>query len=32
MGQTNTVGSRFTSGLRSQIFGFKSNRRKKSTI
>ena len=28
----NTVGSRFTTGLRSRIFGCKSNRRKTSTI
>ena len=27
-----TVGSRFTKGLRSRIFGCKSNRRKTSTI
>jgi len=29
---TNTVQSRFTAGLRSRIFGCKSNRRKTSTI
>ena len=28
----NTVGSRFTAGLRSRIFGCKSNRRKTSTV
>ena len=28
----NTVGSRFTTGLRSRIFGCKSNRLKRSTI
>jgi len=32
MNQENTVGSRFTTGLRSHIFGCKSNRHKKSTI
>jgi len=30
--QSNTEGSRFTTGLRSRIFGCKSNRRKKSNI
>jgi len=30
--EANTVGSRFTTGLRSRIFGCKSNRRKTSTI
>jgi hypothetical protein len=28
----NTVWSRFTTGLRSRIFGYKSNRRKTSTV
>jgi len=31
-GKKNTVGSRFTTGLRSRIFGCKSNRRETSTI
>jgi len=30
--QQNTVGSRFTTGLRSGIFGCKSNRHKTSTV